>query len=438
MFADQASPPGSEETVRRLRIATQHDCFFRHSIEAAGHQAVILPELADQHGNRCIEKRVADGRVYAEFFQNHPVDLLLDLETSAMTFTPSGPAGGSSFAMTQATFGIPYVVHYTDPITETMHDMNWAVHWRLLESPDWIKWVWDGAHALELRALGVSNVFPFALAAADVEYPTEPLPETPTGPALNFVGHPASGWFANVATAVPAMLRPGFIAAAAYADNQSLSFRDIYYNYYRMAEPPHPGDPPDDRARKARDYFNAKFGFNVFLAVKQRDRFVLFLKRNLGERFELIGDFWQHDLGVSHQPRLNGYDNIVNAYRSAAISLNLIKGNAETGLNLRHFEITAAGGFMLTYKTAELSNHFEIGKECVVFDDERDLLDKIEYYLAYPKQRVEIALAGQRRTLAEHLYSHRLSQFLTRLRTPGGAPLTATTRSEECTVTARA
>ena len=104
------------------------------------------------------------------------------------------------------------------------------------------------------------------------------------------------------------------------------------------------------------------------------------------------------------------------------ICLNLIKGNWETGLIVRHFEVTAYGGFLLTYYTPELPGCFEIGKECDVFHDEAVLLEKIHYYLDNPNERREIAAAGQRRTLSEHLYSHRVIRLVELLRKAGLLP----------------
>lgn len=87
-------------------------------------------------------------------------------------------------------------------------------------------------------------------------------------------------------------------------------------------------------------------------------------------------------------------------------------GIAETGLNMRHFEITAAGGFLLCYDQPELADHFVPEKECVVFRNAHDLLEEIRYYLAHADERTAIAEAGQRRTLAQHLYRHRLQTLL--------------------------
>jgi hypothetical protein len=218
-------------------------------------------------------------------------------------------------------------------------------------------------------------------------------------------------------------LLPGFLAAACCHAHPGSAFHDVYYDCYKLAAPPTPADPPRVRAQKAAHYYNAKLAYCFYLAVKQRDRFAIFLKKQLGQQFDLVGDFWQRDYNLPHAPRVWGRDALIRKFRDTAVNLNLIKGNNETRLNLRHFEITAAGGFMLTYPTAELSRYFEIGTECVTFDGERDLLDKIRYYLAHPRERLEIALAGQRRTLSQHLYSHRISELVHTIQTAEGRPL---------------
>ena len=101
-------------------------------------------------------QRIEDGKIYTEFFESNPIDLLLDIETSAMTFVPD-PATQGAYAMTHTRFGVPYVSHYIDPVTETMQQVDWSIRWRALENPGWIKWVWDAAHAGELTRLGVTR-----------------------------------------------------------------------------------------------------------------------------------------------------------------------------------------------------------------------------------------------------------------------------------------
>jgi len=178
------------------------------------------------------------------------------------------------------------------------------------------------------------------------------------------------------------------------------------------------------RAKKSAEYFTQKFAYHAYLAVKHRDRFARFLKIKLGDTVELIGDHWERLYGLKHTPRIWDRRILHQRIRRIPICLNFIKGNWETGLIIRHFEIPAYGGFMLTYHTAELPACFEIGKECDVFRDEEELLQKIHHYLNHPDERRAIATAGQRRALSEHLYSHRVTRLVELLRRAGVLPKT--------------
>ena len=82
----------------------------------------------------------------------------------------------------------------------------------------------------------------------------------------------------------------------------------------------------------------------------------------------------------------------------------------------------------------ELSACFEIGKECDVFRDEAELLDKVQYYISHPQERREIAVAGQRRALSEHLFSHRIDRLVELLREAGVLPRTRTSEGPPVSV----
>lgn len=98
-------------------------------------------------------------------------------------------------------------------------------------------------------------------------------------------------------------------------------------------------------------------------------------------------------------------------YSQARIVLNTsIAGD----VTMRIFEGTASGAMVLTDSTANgLSDLFELGREIVVYDDDQDLLEKIEFYLAYDDERSRIAEAGYQRTHGEHTYKHRYVEIST-------------------------
>ncbi len=404
-----------------LRIATTGQLLG--SVRSAGFEGFLLPEEVNVDFNRTLQQRMADGEPYRRFLEENRIDLVIDFNTGAMTFVPT-PDHPGEVSLTTAALGIPYVACYLDPVTSTMAQVPWNDHWHILRNNAWIKAISDVAHMEELSRLGVTNLLylPMAVAGEESEFDTTPCPQADPGPVVAFMGHPASSWFKSQQPTLPEHLLPGLVAAAVHADMPEVAFHSIYYDLYNFAEPPSPTDDPGTIAAKARQYYNDKFLYNAYLAVRQRDRWARFLKTKLGDQFELIGDFWDTNYGLTHSPRIWDRKELYRRMRHVPICLNLIKGNIESSVIIRHFEITACGGFMLTYPTPELSKFFEIGKECEVFTDESDLLEKIQYYLAHPKERYEIAAAGQRRTLSEHLYSHRITKLVTALRDSGALP----------------
>ena len=79
--------------------------------------------------------------------------------------------------------------------------------------------------------------------------------------------------------------------------------------------------------------------------------------------------------------------------------------------NMRLFEATGSGAFLLTERMDNLARYFNVGKEVETFADEGELLEKIRHYLDHPDERAAIAAAGQRRCLDEHGMSRRVHLF---------------------------
>ncbi|MCL4504763.1 MAG: glycosyltransferase [Chloroflexi bacterium] len=82
-------------------------------------------------------------------------------------------------------------------------------------------------------------------------------------------------------------------------------------------------------------------------------------------------------------------------------------------VTMRIFEGTACGAMVLTDAVSNgLQELFMINEELVTFQDDHDLVAKIEYYLEHADERYAIALAGERRTVTQHLYTHRTQTML--------------------------
>jgi glycosyltransferase involved in cell wall biosynthesis/spore maturation protein CgeB len=79
----------------------------------------------------------------------------------------------------------------------------------------------------------------------------------------------------------------------------------------------------------------------------------------------------------------------------------------------RLFEVAMAGGFQLVdLSLPETANHFEEGREFVGFTSPADAVEKLEYYLMHPQERLTIARAAQTRAAAHHTYRQRVDCLL--------------------------
>lgn len=73
----------------------------------------------------------------------------------------------------------------------------------------------------------------------------------------------------------------------------------------------------------------------------------------------------------------------------------------------RIFEVPGNGGFLLTQYADRLEDFYELGKEVAVFEDQRELVEKIRYYLAHDTERETVRRAGYERTIRDHTFEKR-------------------------------
>ena len=70
--------------------------------------------------------------------------------------------------------------------------------------------------------------------------------------------------------------------------------------------------------------------------------------------------------------------------------------------NLRMFEATGMGACLLTDNGRNINDLFEPGKEIVTYSSVDEAVEKVTYLLDHEDERVEIARAGQKKTLTNH------------------------------------
>jgi spore maturation protein CgeB len=79
--------------------------------------------------------------------------------------------------------------------------------------------------------------------------------------------------------------------------------------------------------------------------------------------------------------------------------------------NMRMFESTGMGSMLTTDNKINMGDFFIDGTEVVTYDNPKDLINKIKYFLKHDKERNNIAKRGQKRTLRDHTYKVRMKEL---------------------------
>lgn len=99
-------------------------------------------------------------------------------------------------------------------------------------------------------------------------------------------------------------------------------------------------------------------------------------------------------------------------FQCSKINLNITSKTIQSGLPQRIFDVLGSKGFLITNYQSELVDYFEIGKDLVIYEDAKDLVEKCKYYLEHDAQREEIALNGYKKVQQYHTYPMRMKEVL--------------------------
>jgi len=97
-------------------------------------------------------------------------------------------------------------------------------------------------------------------------------------------------------------------------------------------------------------------------------------------------------------------------YSASKIGFN---SSIRNDINMRIFEVMACGCFLLTnyIKNNGFEELFTPGKHLVVYRNDKELLELIEYYLKNEEERERIAKAGYELVVTNHTYFHRVQKM---------------------------
>lgn len=98
-------------------------------------------------------------------------------------------------------------------------------------------------------------------------------------------------------------------------------------------------------------------------------------------------------------------------FHDSNINLNISLRSIKSGIPLRCMDIMSCGGFLLTNFQSDFLMHFTPDEDFVYYEDEADLLGKIDYYLSHSEKRRAIAESGYEKTRTEHSFLVILSEI---------------------------
>jgi glycosyltransferase involved in cell wall biosynthesis/Flp pilus assembly protein TadD len=106
------------------------------------------------------------------------------------------------------------------------------------------------------------------------------------------------------------------------------------------------------------------------------------------------------------------HEKAAEIYAQSLINLNI---SLNGDLNLRVFEVLSSGGLLLTDRLGSESGLellFKDGEHFVYFRDEKDLVDKINYFLRYPNEAKEIAKNGYEEYKRNHTPEKKIRELM--------------------------
>ncbi len=136
---------------------------------------------------------------------------------------------------------------------------------------------------------------------------------------------------------------------------------------------------------------------NYYLGKECSHRERILIIEKLSKQFEFFlytNDDTSAYPNVHNKGIVEPYVEAYKVYKTSKININVTSKTIKTGLPLRIFDILGAGGFLITNYQSELSTLFEINKDLVVYEDMKDLVDKVNYYLLHQEERDSIAQNG--------------------------------------------
>ncbi|MEM3373806.1 MAG: glycosyltransferase [Candidatus Woesearchaeota archaeon] len=176
-----------------------------------------------------------------------------------------------------------------------------------------------------------------------------------------------------------------------------------------------PGADPFEVHKEVMELEKRKFSADLCLVGTAYKNRIELLSKFSNYKLKLAGPKWDKapkKLAEQALPRVSIRE-MVSMFNESKIVLNHY-GESKYFIvpNPRTFEIPASRSFQLTNMSREVEDYFKPNKEIVVYKDEQEFKELVDYYLDDDQERNEIAQKGYERVLKEHTMENRIKKML--------------------------
>jgi glycosyltransferase involved in cell wall biosynthesis len=344
-----------------------------NALMSAGHNVIMTTEaLADYNDGGLCEK------VLGTYLDNNDIDWIF-----TFNYIPAISEFAHNHYLTYVSwvYDCPHLTLYSDTIA---HDENYL-------------FIFDSGLVELARANGGKHVFHLPLAVDAKRYDSQCLGLTDGTYQVSFLGSLYRPCQYDKINYLPDRLK-------GYLDGIMLAQQKVW-GYHLTDEL-----ITDEISAELEKYVNLDIPDNYSLTP--RDIFVGFIDKKITamDRCALLSSIASHhslalftESDVSGLPlpaslgTLNYVSQMPQMFRQSSINLNISLRSITSGIPLRAMDILGAGGFLLSNYQPELEQFFTCGEHYVYFEDEKDMCEKIDYYLSHDSERRRIARNGHYR-----------------------------------------
>lgn len=161
------------------------------------------------------------------------------------------------------------------------------------------------------------------------------------------------------------------------------------------------------------EWLFANYIINRQATILERKELLTMIGERFGVRLYTYGKNSSFNpKGVENMGPADYFEDMPYIFKLSKINLNITLRSIRHAIPLRCFDILGAGGFLLSNYQVDLARHFVPDEDFVYYEDRKNLIDKIDYYLRNDAERVAIAENAHRKIQQEHTFDVRIRQIL--------------------------